>query len=120
MKTRKAKCLGMYEYFEMHPTHKKEDYRQYLIREGRAGEYSECWACDEATKRSDTTKTEGDTCYFCPINWHPSIFKTSTKISPCMDVHSPYRERLTATTIPEALAAIKKIITLIKTTWEEE
>ena len=104
MKTNKQKCLEMWERFEKYPTEDKNDYKKYLISQGREDEYNHCWACMEATA------IIGVSCPYCPITFPGGH---------CSDIESPYNKWSCAETEEERRKAAREMVKLIKETWEE-
>lgn len=113
MKTNKQKSLEMWEWLRDNPEYGcKEYYEDYLRREGRHYEYSDCWACseDEEINRKLHGHGKYSRCKYCPI----FMLQNS-----CMDSGSPYLEWDDAKRKKERQIAASKMVKLIKTAWKE-
>lgn len=67
-KTKKQKCLEMWQWLEANPALSKIDYLDYLIEEKRKDEFKQCWACEEAEDRAILNGFNlYGICRFCPV-----------------------------------------------------
>ena len=117
MKSNKQKCLEMWEWLAANPDKNKENYRNYLVNKGKAGEYSYCWACDEAYGKIDKKVNKNKLCEYCPMTWYSK--QTKPYKNECMSSSSPYNTYYLNRDIKIRIKAAKQIIELIKDTWEE-
>lgn len=111
MKTPKQKCKEMWLHFIRYPDDDKENYRQYLINKGRAGEYDECWACEESINQQKYAGDLKAPCtYYCPIIWPAGHCNTAA---------SPFHTWLNARRAEDRKQAAIDMVKLIDDTWEE-
>lgn len=113
-KSDKQKCLEMWQWLAAHPSMTKDDYRNHLYSLNLGYEYAPCWACRHAEYE----------CAECPITW------SHTPQSPgqmCCDYNSVYFlwYRNNPDKYKDAILSYRRykagqMVSLIKTTWEEE
>lgn len=114
IKTKKQKCLDMWEWLADNPGSLKSAYFAYLCNQNRSDEYSNCWACIAACHNCDN----------CPVQWAVTELTTSYDTCPCQVPTSPYhiwgynvlKHDLNIKIVKQAA---EQIIHLIKTTWKE-
>jgi len=103
----KQKCLIMWEWIAEDGSRYKEDFFEYLKMPEYHCPQCLCYACDQVLTQGFTE------CSNCPIKW------TGSLNGGCLDGGSPYNLWDTAESHIEAKKYAKKIVKLIKTTWEE-
>jgi len=108
-KSSKQKCLDMWRWLRDNPDAvSKNEYKKYLISQGREDEYNQCWACCEAGLYSGNYVD--NCCKDCPIDFPGGH---------CASTGSPYFVWDLFATPKERQQAAADMVRLIDETWEE-
>jgi hypothetical protein len=109
-KSKKQKCIEMWEWLRDNPDAGKWGYMLFLREQKRENEFANCWACREAA----TKVTEnGNACEFCPVDFpHPDGYPD------CMSEGSPY-DTWSDSMGAESKKAASDMVELIERTWKE-